>query len=488
MTPERYQRLKEVFHAALDYPPASREAYLDKVCAGDTDLREQVEALIESDRTGAGFIETSPIAAMSHLLASKDEDLTGSRIGPYELLSQIGRGGMGTVYLASRADDQFRKLVAIKLVNRSVETEPVLRRFKRERQILANLEHPSIALLLDGGTTPEGRPYLVMEYVGGMPIDEYCQTRGLNVGERLGLFRTVCAAVHYAHQNLIVHRDLKPSNILVKADGSVKLLDFGIAKLLNPEPERGMERTITSMRIMTPEYASPEQVRGDPITTATDVYLLGVVLYELLTGRRPFLVSSVIEAVEKLRNENPDPPSIVVSRAAAVGGTAATAPPPGKLAGDIDAIVMKALDKDPAKRYGSAELLSEDLRRHLAGEPVSAMSQSLRYLGTKFVRRHRTGVLLTALVAIVLMAATVAFALHSQVAREARVRAERDLAAAYQTIGDLEMRASRPAMAAEAYRKAKRIRETLLASHPSDEQLRRELDAVDHAPSGTAKK
>ena len=483
MTPERYQRIKEVFQQALDCTPEQRPEFLARACAGDDDLRAQVETLLESDSSAASFIETSPLPAISKLLdARPEEDLTGVRVGPYELMSQIGRGGMGTVYLASRADDQFRKLVAIKLVNRSVESESVYIRFKRERQILASLEHVNIAQLLDGGATKDGRPYLVMEYVGGMPIDEYCDKRQLGVAARLRLFRTVCAAVHHAHQNLIVHRDLKPSNMLVKADGTVKLLDFGIAKLLNPEEGSKLDRTATSMRIMTPEYASPEQVRGDPITTATDVYLLGVVLYELLTGRRPFQVHSMMEVVEKLRNETPAPPSTVVGRPPDTRGAQEAQPRPAvlarHLAGDLDAIVMKALEKDPARRYGSVEQMSEDLRRHLDGEPVAAVGWSLPYLAGKFVRKHRAGAIAAAMVFAVLLSVVGFLGWHVRRADSARLAAERKLGEAYQVMGDVQMGAGRRGQAIEAYRRARQIREELAAQDRNDAALRRELEAT----------
>ena len=332
---------------------------------------------------------------------------------PYELLSEIGRGGMGVVYLARRADDEFQRRVAIKLVSGGLADEVALGRFRSERQISASLDHPHIARLLDGGTTAAGEPYFVMEYVEGEPLLSYCETRGLTTRERLRLFQDVCAAVQYAHQNLVVHRDLKPGNILVTPDGQAKLLDFGIAKMLDPGTARTGPETSTLYRMLTPDYASPEQVRGQPVTTASDVYALGVVLYELVSGRRPYHVQNP-EPAELLRlvcDEDPDKPSTVAAAR--------------DVSGDVDAIVMKAMRKEPQLRYLSAEALSEDIARYLQGRPVLARRGTSGYRAGKFVRRHRFGVAAAAVILLALAGGLWATLREARRAREAEARAER---------------------------------------------------------------
>ncbi len=344
------------------------------------------------------------------------------RIGPYRILREIGRGGMGLVYLATRDDDRFHRRVAIKLIRKGMDTDDILRRFEHERQLLAAMNHPNIARLMDGGQTEDGRPYFVVEYVEGLPIDKHCDAHRLKISERLDLFRTVCSAVHYAHQNLVVHRDLKPSNILVTSAGEVKLLDFGIAKLLNPDLVAFTQApTAPELRLMTPEYASPEQVRGDPLTTSSDVYSLGVLLYELLTGHRPYRIKTRVlqEVVRVICEVEPERPSAAVTRVEEVPDP--TTPPSvgapsqtgtrtigpvevsrtregrpdrlrRRLSGDIDNIVLKAMRKEPQRRYASALALSEDIQRHLDGMPVVARPDSVAYRARKFVGRNRTGV------------------------------------------------------------------------------------------------
>jgi non-specific serine/threonine protein kinase/serine/threonine-protein kinase len=367
---------------------------------------------------------------------SGPEPLAGLRVGPYEIVREIGRGGMGAVYLATRADDEYQKQVAIKVVKRGMDTDFVLRRFREERQILAHLVHPSIASLLDGGTTTDGRPYLVMDYIDGEPIDRYCRERKLGVRDRLRLFRAVLAAVHYAHQNLVIHCDLKPRNILVTRGGEPKLLDFGIAKMLSPAA--AVSRTVTSLRQMTPEYASPEQVRGEVLSTATDVYTLGVILYELLAGRKPYRLASFRpEELERLVcREDPPRPSATLAPDLM---DAPTVPFPegGRpdladvrrlrrdLAGDLDNIVLKAMHKEAGRRYASAEQLGEDIRRHLEGLPVSARPDSFRYRTGKFVRRHRAGVAAAALVLLSLVGGIAATAYQARIARRERATAQR---------------------------------------------------------------
>jgi serine/threonine protein kinase len=361
-----------------------------------------------------------------------DARLEGRRIGPYRLQAKIGQGGMGAVYRAVREDDAFQKTVALKLVHAGATREH-LARLARERQILARLQHPNIAVILDGGTTDAGHPYLVLEHVDGTPIDAYCDARGLGTRARLALFHTVCAAVHYAHQNLVVHRDLKPANILVSADGAPKVLDFGIAKLLAAGIDPEQAPTATLLPLMTPEYASPEQVRGQSVTTASDVYSLGIVLYELLTGVRPYAVraDSLDEIVRAVCETEPQPPS---SAARTKGAGTTTVPPMRKrpsaseLKGDLDTIVLKALRKEPSRRYLSVLELAEDVRRHLEGLPVLARKDTVRYRMSKFVGRHRAAVVATALVFMSLAGGLAASLRQARIAEANRIRAERRFA------------------------------------------------------------
>jgi eukaryotic-like serine/threonine-protein kinase len=366
----------------------------------------------------------------------------GTRIGPYRIVRELGRGGMGTVYLATRGDDEFEKRVALKVLKRGMDTEAIVQRFRSERQILASLEHPFISGLLDGGTTPDGLPYFAMEFVDGKPIDEYCDAHELDTTARLHLFRKICAAVQHAHQNLIIHCDIKPANVLVTMDGTPKLLDFGIAKLVNPVAGQTLALTLDGSPLMTPEYASPEQVRGGAITTATDVYSLGVLLYELLTGRRPYQLTSrtPAEIARVICDSEPERPSTAVTtfppRPAETGAHESTAAERGnrapidrqqlrrRLAGDLDTIVLKALNKEPARRYVSVDQFSEDVRRHLAGLPVLARRDTPGYRIAKFVGRNRLAVTAATLVLIALVAGIVATAWQARIARRESARAE----------------------------------------------------------------
>jgi eukaryotic-like serine/threonine-protein kinase len=442
---DRYHQLKEIFQAALEHPPNERAAFLSRVCATDATLRTEVAALLADYESAEGFLETPALAVAPALTVDeKDTATAGRRIGPYRILREIGHGGMGAVYLAERDDAQYQKQVAIKLIRGGLDSGFITNRFQQERQILARLSHPYIAQLLDGGATEEGWPYLVMEYVDGQPLDEYCDGHKLLTVERLKLFRQVCAAVHYAHQNLVVHRDLKPGNILVTKDGVPKLLDFGIAKLLAVDEGVDGSQTLTVMRMLTPDYASPEQVTGQPITTASDVYSLGVLLYELLTGHRPYRVKSLApqEMARIICEQEPDRPSTVVSRVETIhhnDGTTQNLTPemvsatregqPEKLrrrlAGDLDNIVLMALRKEPERRYASVEQFSEDLRRHLEGLPVSARNATLGYRVAKFVNRHRAGVGAAALILLSLVAGMIATVWQARVAQAERARAER---------------------------------------------------------------
>ncbi|MDT7602253.1 MAG: eukaryotic-like serine/threonine-protein kinase, partial [Acidobacteriota bacterium] len=412
MSPERWKQIEDVFQAALDLPEGERAVYISATCAGDEELREQVEALIAQHGEAGDFIETPAVVssgfrvstdahATNPMTGAFDDPAIGRRLGAYKIVRELGRGGMGAVYLAERADSVFRRSVAIKLIKRGMDTDFVLRRFRNERQILATLDHPHIAKLLDGGTTEEGLPYFVMEFIEGQPVYQYCDERRLTLPERLRLFAQVCDAVHYAHRSHVIHRDIKPSNIMVTPAGTPKLLDFGIAKVLNPEmaADITLDPTGTAMLLMTPEYAAPEQVCGQLITPATDVYSLGVLLYELLTGHRPYRLvqRSPHEIARVICEEEPVLPSVVVAdheglidtrpRGNGDGGaitfervlgtrraTVETLRP--QLAGDLDAIVMKALCKEPERRYQSAAELREDILSHLDGRPVSAPLQS----------------------------------------------------------------------------------------------------------------
>src|SRR5436309_2061828 len=396
MTPERWRRMKELLGPVLELDPAKRADYLDQACGNDAELRMDLERLLDAgEQAGAEFLSHPAILRdFAPDFPQQVETWIGRRIGSYELVEEIGVGGMGEVYRAVRADDEYRKEVAIKLVRSGQDSGFVLHRFKNERQILAGLDHPNIARLLDGGTTEEGLPYFVMEYVEGQPVYRYCDSQRLGVSERLRLFRQVCDAVAYAHQHLVVHRDLKPSNVLVTKDGAPKLLDFGIAKLLNPElmPET-VTPTASAIRLMTPEYASPEQVQGFAVTPASDIYALGVLLYELLTGHRPYRFAnrSPLEVARVVCEDEPEQPSRAVALheglmpvETATGGETASVEAACKargatpetlrreLAGNVDNIIMKALRKEPSRRYPSVEEMRDDIARHLEGRPISA--------------------------------------------------------------------------------------------------------------------
>jgi serine/threonine-protein kinase len=388
----RWNEVDRAFAAVLERPTVERPEVLDEVCAGDVELQREVAQLLAADERIGGFLEL-PAGELLGLVPPGGD---GGRVGPYRLLRRIGSGGMGTVYLARRDDDQYERLVAVKVLRWGLDTPEARLKFLAERQILARLEHPNIARLYDGGTTAEGRPYLVMELVEGLPVDQYCDEHRLTVAQRLQLFRRICAAVQYAHQNLLVHRDLKPGNILVTAEGEPKLLDFGIAKRLEPGAGEGDDRGDRGDRIMTPLYASPEQVRGKAITTASDVYSLGVLLYELLAGRLPYRLASGSDRVvaAAIAGQEPEPPS-EVQLPESVAATRGTTPQglARQLRGDLDQILLRALRKDPEGRYASAALLSHDLESHLAHRPVSARPHKPLYVAGRLVRRNRTAAL-----------------------------------------------------------------------------------------------
>ncbi len=464
MEPERLGRAAELFDQAAELPAHERPAFLDRACAGEEELRRDVEALLVADARNSRFLEEPPAGPRAEAGADRDGSSAGGsweegqQIGRYRVLELIGRGGMSTVYLAVR-DDEYRQKVAVKVFGYGADRLDLMQRFRTERQILASLEHPSIARLLDGGSTAQGLPYIVMEHIEGMPIDLCCDRERLTVDQRLELFQTLCAAVQYAHQNLVVHRDLKPSNVLVTEGGVPKLLDFGIAKLL----DRGdfpftVGATVTGQRLMTPHYASPEQVRGGAITTASDVYALGVLLYQLLTGHLPYRITGDLpgEVERAVVEQEPERPSTAISRApgsqpgprageetAAAGDTGTVTPesvsrargtrPPElrrRLAGDLDDILLMALRKEPERRYASAAQLAEDIRRHQEGLPVLAYPDTLGYRTRKFVRRHRFGVGVAAAFAMFLVSVAVVLAvLLARISDERdRVSRERDKA------------------------------------------------------------
>lgn len=411
-----------------------RIEFVRRSCDADVQLMSQVfNALEEAERKTNAWGES--LAELEPELAPESA-LEGRRLGPYKFIRKLGSGGMGDVWLAERADEEYQQRVAIKLVRSGLFSAQVHGRLRMERQILASLQHPNIARLLDGGRAEDGTPYLVLEYIDGEPIDVYCDRRRLTLADRIRLFRQICATVHYAHQNLVVHRDLKPNNILITQDGEPKLLDFGIAKLLDTRlTERTLAVTHFGYRVMTPSHASPEQIRGDAITTASDIYVLGVLLYELLAGRKPFqLVGSTLSEMERLVCEQDPPlPSELLEQTArespelaadiATCRSMTLARLRKELRGDLDNIVMMAMQKEVSRRYGSAEQLSADLQHHLQGQPVIATGDSLSYRARKFIRRHALPVAASAAAVAVLAGfATITF-VQSQ-----RIAAERDVA------------------------------------------------------------
>jgi serine/threonine-protein kinase len=441
MIAERSQRLESLFASAVELKPEDRASFLLAECADDPSLRSEVEALLAADEQADNFVEKLAQAARAAVQLNKTGETGASdeaeadsnverRIGPYRTIRRIGVGGMGAVYLAARDDDEFKQLVAVKVIRRGMDHEAIIRRFRHERQILAGLNHPNIARLLDGGATEDGLPWFALEYVEGLPLAEYCDERRLSINERLRLFLTVCVAVQYAHQNLVIHRDLKPSNILITPsgdgkDGEPKLLDFGIAKLLHAESsDETLDLTLTGMKPMTPAYASPEQARGKTIKTASDVYSLGVILYELLTRRRPYHVTSRMTESDIARvicEQEPVKPSLIVTRREEGDQQIQSKTEVAKLArqlrGDLDNIVLKALAKEPSQRYSSVEQFAEDIRRHLSGQPVKARPATMAYRGLKFARRNKPVIAFTAILVLALIGGVVAATWQSRIAR-----------------------------------------------------------------------
>jgi len=392
--PDRWRQVEEIFHKALELQESERGAWLEAVCGGDAALCAEVSSLLDSDRQAAAFVGSKVERAVREFGAAVRPEIEGRRIGAYRLIRELGRGGMGAVYLAARDDEQYESDVAIKLVHPGLDTDFILRRFRRERQILASLQHPNIARLFDGGSADDGTPYLVMEYIEGTWITKYAAQKDLTVEARLRLFLPVCAAVEYAHRHFIVHRDLKPGNILIDRNGVPKLLDFGISKLLHSTPADAADTQDVGM--MTPDYASPEQIIGDPVTLMSDVYSLGTVLYELLSKVRPHR----IEQCTPLALER----AICLDEITPLSAAVRNDPPLARrLAGDLDNILLRAMQKQPERRYPSVEQLAEDIRRHLDHQPVLARRDSFTYRASKFVRRNRVPVALGGMVAVSLI-------------------------------------------------------------------------------------
>lgn len=430
MTPDRWRVVRAVFEATVALERSARAAFLDQQCAEDPSLRVDVQALLDADDVAAtSSLELRAPELIQELAESAHTESTqallGMRLGHWKLQRELGRGGMGAVYLAERDDGAYQQQAAVKVMLSGWNAADLINRFRTERQMLANLNHPNIARLLDGGMSEQGNPYLVLEYVDGEPIDRYCDQRCMPLRERMQLFMRVCEAVAHAHRALIVHRDLKPSNIFVTHDGEVKLLDFGIAKIL---PSDGIGMTQSQTRIFTPEFASPEQVRGEPPTTGVDVYALGVLLYALLTGKRPYGKTAETPAAyeQAILNLEPDRPSRVaaqVDRQSAQKRAHSPASLAKALQGDLDAIVLKALRKQPSHRYGSVDALAQDAACFLTNKPVSARRGNWRYSAGRFIQRNALAVAL-AVLAIASLLGGLALALQ----QAERAREQRDVA------------------------------------------------------------
>jgi len=447
---ERWQQIEQIYNEAIACDIAQRAAVLDRTCGSDESLRREVESLLTYSSPAASGLEKPAIEILAEELASDlsrqrvpADKMMGARIGQYKIVARLGAGGMGDVYRAVRSDEAYQQNCALKLLRDSLQDQDAsffLAQFRNERQILANLQHPNIARLFDGGATEDGIPYFVMELVEGQPINDYCDQHQLSIADRLKLFLQIASAVQYAHQRLIVHRDIKPGNILVKADGIPVLLDFGIAKIIDPAAQgAGAPATLTGMRMMTPEYACPEQIRGEAITTATDVYSLGVVLYELLSGHRPYRITTnnPLEIARVICEEEPKRPSTIVAQPDAPSGKgragaeqigAARGSEPIRLTrqlrGDLDAILLKALRKEPDQRYATAGELADDIQRYLQARPVKARRGTRMYRARKFVMRHRTGVVATAFCCILAVAGMVSILRAERTARIEQARAE----------------------------------------------------------------
>ena len=527
---QREQQVAELVKSALECAPEKRAEFLDESCQGDDGIRAEVDSFLQFQDEASQFIEQGALHVAAETIARDPELPSLRQIEGYQIISRIGVGGMGEVYLAQ--ETKLRRKVALKLVRAGMDTAEIVTRFRHEEQILASLNHPNIAQLYGAGVAVGDIPYFEMEYVAGTRIDEYCNAQALSTAARLQLFRKVCAAVHYAHQRLVIHRDLKPSNILVTSDGEPKLLDFGIAKLV--EGQDGFTQMQTLPGAMTPDYASPEQIRGEAMTTSSDVYSLGVLLYEILTGRRPYRLKtrSAAEIAHAITDQEPERPSTAIAKGA--GNSKTQTPNPKLLRDDIDNVVLMALRKEPQRRYASVEQFSEDIRRHLEGRPVIAHKNTIAYRATKFVKRQKLAVaaallILTTLVAAVILTTrqqrraerrfndvrqlsnALLFEIAPRIerlegstdAREALVRRaleyldslgqesaddaqlQGELAAAYEKVGEIQGAPRKPNLsdfsgAIASYEKAQVIRRRWLEKNPADPEARRRLAANLH--------
>ncbi len=420
------ERLKELFAKAVELPPNQRETFVRDACIGDDELERELNSLLSASDSTRNVIEDNALQLNNQIVGSST-NLTNKQIGNYRVIREIGHGGMGSVYLAERSDGEFEHTVALKLVRSSIADSSIIEQFRRERQILAGLNHPNIAALYDGGVTEIGEPFIAMEYVDGESLNDYCFSAGLSLVERLQLFTKICSAVSYAHRNLIVHRDIKPSNILVGKDGEPKLLDFGLAKIAEGVAS---DDTKTAFRAFTPAYASPEQLRGESVTTASDIYSLGVVLYELLSGEKPFAIDdkNFQEILQTITENDPVPPSSVVSGQCKDAGNSNGFPRPAisspQLKGDLDNIVLMSLRKEPDRRYTSAAALANDIERYLNKQPISARPNTFRYRVSKYIQRNRIAVAAAALVLVAIVIGTSVASIQYRQAQAERAKAE----------------------------------------------------------------
>ncbi len=533
MLETRWQKIVEAVARFYEIAPENRTTWLEEFCADDAELKAEIESLLAFESEAENFLENSPAPLAAQILTENEMNKDGSvgkLFGNYRIVREIGRGGMGAVFLVERADGEFKQLAALKIVRQTILDWESENYFRRERQILASLNHPNVARLLDGGVSENGEPYLVMEYVEGEPLLDFANNHRLDLNERLKLFLKICSAVAYAHRNLVVHRDIKPSNILVAADGEPKLLDFGLAKILDESLDQA--QTATGMRAMTPAYASPEQLRGENVTTASDIYSLGVALFELLTGNRPYKANGFMDIVRQIAVAEPTRPSDAVETNP---NTNIRHP---QLKGDLDNIVLTALKKEPERRYKTVEAFSEDVKRHLEGLPVRARANTFSYRAAKFIKRNVAVSIIAALLLLSLLGGIILTSWQAGVAREERDRAEKrfndvrkisksllfeispqierlpgstearetivsraleyldslaaessadeslqsELASAYEQVGDVQGKPGKPNLgnlegATETYRKAQKIRQSLAEKYPNDAEIKRLLAA-----------
>ncbi|MEP6923935.1 MAG: protein kinase [Pyrinomonadaceae bacterium] len=430
MNSENWQKIEEAVTLLYEMPNPRRQAWLAEFCDGNPDLRAEIESLLAFQLQSENFLEKSADEYAAKILVESQSDLFGKKFGIYKIIGEIGQGGMGAVFLAQRDDGEFRQQVALKIIRQQLAGSEIIRRFRQEREILASLNHPHIARLLDGGISDDGSPFFVMEYVAGESLMNFASQQNLSLEDRLKLFGEICGAVAYAHRNLIVHRDLKPSNILVETDGTPKLLDFGLAKFLDKNlTGAALEDTATAFRAMTPAYASPEQLRGERVTTASDIYSLGLVLYELLTGHKAynFKTNNLDEIIRIVNETTPAKPSVAETKK---NGSAEENPKskiqnPKLLRGDLDNIVLQALRKEPERRYKSVEAFADDIERHLDGLPVSARPNTFAYRAEKFIGRNRLGVAASLLIILALLGGGATTVWQARRAETQRLKAEK---------------------------------------------------------------